>query len=146
MPIGKITKNKWTKNHPDSLRELGYKVDEDSDPRAFLITCEGFVEGKLDLSKNALQVIKQIIKDKKLITYSCRVTVPDRDKAIFRTDVCKWLDKNIRQGASCLVVSKAEGSKGGSGLSDLLDDTPTKKEPSLSDLTDDSEDLSIPPF
>jgi hypothetical protein len=139
---GKITKNRWTKEHPENLRKLGYEVDEDSDPRSFIITCEGFVTGTLDLTKDAKAKIKQIVKEKKLITYGCKLVVPGKDKPVFRTEACKWLDQNVMKGLSCLVATKsADGTSGGKGLESFLDDDESdkkEKEPSLSDFADDS--------
>lgn len=88
-----IIKNSKTEAHAANLTKLGYQVTEHED--RIEIECSGFAEAV------TVGDLQKLVAERKLLTYSSRVTFED-GKTLYGVPACCKLGK-----ASCLVA-KAE--------------------------------------
>lgn len=82
MPKGRIKLNKATAGHRETLEKLGYEVKEvefKGSPH-LEVECEGFVTEPQDFRdpEKATKVLRQLIKERKLFTYTTVFTLKVR--------------------------------------------------------------------
>lgn len=97
--LGKINLNDNTRNHPETLRNLGYTVETDEDGNVCHVECEGFLPqgAKVDpLDWTSLEKcresIQSIVDQRLLIGYNTRIELPGGIKR-FGAPLCKILQE-----------------------------------------------------
>jgi hypothetical protein len=97
--LGKINLNDNTRNHPQTLRDLGYTVEVSEDGNVCHVECEGFLPqgAKVDsLDWTSLdkcsESLRDIVEQKLLIGYNTRIELPGGIKR-FGAPLCKILQE-----------------------------------------------------
>lgn len=104
MVKGVITKGKYTRNHANTLRELGYQVTDGS-----VIEVNGTYimrsTDMVDLSENIDQ-LKEMVRKQELLSYHTPIKFPD-GRVLSGVKACSALE-NLGRGLSALVVKPVQ--------------------------------------
>ncbi len=113
ISINKATLNPKTgRSHGKTLKALGYNVVLDEATMHFKIEHEGLVEGiEVDLTDdaNALELVKNLVKNKQLLSYNCTFKAIRNDgetTTLPGIHGARYLNRVFPNG-SCLVAKSA---------------------------------------